>query len=58
MKLCWALLLLLSAPLKGSVCGGGTEQLLEHERETSALPAGLDGCPALVLGSPCALLLP
>jgi hypothetical protein len=58
MKFYWALLLLLSAPLHGSVCGGGTEQPLERERGTNMLHPGVDGCPVLILGSPCASLLP
>jgi hypothetical protein len=58
MKLYWALLLLLSAPLHGSACGGGTEQPLHRERETNAMQAVVDDCPVPVLGSLCASLLP
>jgi hypothetical protein len=58
MKLYGTLLLLLSAPLSGSVCGEGTQQPLGHDRVTYALRAGPDGCLGLVLASPCASLLP
>jgi hypothetical protein len=59
MKLCWALLFLLPAPLaNGGVCGDAKAQRAHRERPATTPRPGLADCSEFVLAASCSALLP